>query len=416
MPATNKTSGKTPQDPPVEQALAVTGGTEAANTAVAPAHAGGIFGGEFAPSSARLRRGGRMLGWIVLALIVVLVVASIGTWVRFQSLHITSTNAVVRGHLGEIGTQLHGIVTTVEVDAGDRVQAGQVLVRLDDRQLRSEVSEARATIDGLKRELEVERLAITHERQRIKQQLVESAANLRAAEAQRVAAQIRVQDARRFHRLREELFAAGGAISGEDVRDAESKWRTAEALYAATEAEKAAAASAQDKVRLGDDAATIRERRIGVLEAKVLQAQARLSQAEAGLEDATIRAPEDGAIVRRIVQAGGSVKVGQPIIAMWFGNDVWIEAWIDEEDITDVALNNRATVTLLSFPGRELVGTVDKIGLATDYEMPESEVPQPRFSRMRGAPVVGVRIKLDNPPAELLPGLSAAVSIQRRTK
>ena len=127
--------------------------------------------------------------------------------------------------------------------------------------------------------------------------------------------------------------------------------RTAEALYKATQAERAAAASAQDKARLADGALAIRERSIGVLEAKLLQAQARLSKTQAELEGATIRAPEDGAIVRRIVQAGGSVKVGQPIISMWLGNDIWIEAWIDEDDIADVKIGNSATVTLHSFPG-----------------------------------------------------------------
>lgn len=74
-----------------------------------------------------------------------------------------------------------------------------------------------------------------------------------------------------------------------------------------------------------------------------------------------------------------------------------------------------AKVTLQSFPEREFTGVVDKIGLTTDFEMPPSEVPQPRFARMRGAPVVGVGIRLQNPPAELLPGLSVVVGISKST-
>lgn len=415
MPAANESNDVDARTAPDERALSVTEESRETDSVPAPttdANSTLLPGSEYSLSSTRSPRGRRALGWSVLALIVFLVAGPIGAWIRYQSAHVISTNAIVRGHLGEIGTQLDGIVTKVDVDAGDRVQEGQPLVRLDDRQLRAEEREARATVEGLVRELEVENLAIEHEKRQIRQQLQESSANLRAAEAQSDAARIRADDARRFHEVRAELFAGSGAVSGEDVRDAETNRRTADALYQATLAEKAAARSSQDKARLASDALTIRQRRLGVLEAELLRAQARLSRVEADLESAIIRAPENGAIIRRIVQAGSSVEVGQPIMSMRLGKEVWIEAWIDEDDIADVATGTPATVTLQSFPGREFVGAVDKIGLATDYEMPASEVPQPRYSRMRGAPVIGVRIALDEPPAELLPGLSAVVAIQ----
>ena len=158
---------------------------------------------------------------------------------------------------------------------------------------------------------------------------------------------------------------------------------------------------------------TIRERGIGVLQANLERARARLNRAEADLEGTIIRAPEDGAILRRIIQPGGSVESGQPIISMWLGSDLWVEAWIDEEDLGFVRVGSPVTVTFHSFADREFSGVVDRLGLATDLEIPESEVPQPRFSRMRGAPVVGVRIRLDAPPPELLPGLSAVVAIEK---
>ena len=85
----------------------------------------------------------------------------------------------------------------------------------------------------------------------------------------------------------------------------------------------------------------------------------------------------------------------------------------DEEDLADVSVGNAATVTLKSYPDHEFRGVVESIGVSTDFELPESEVPQPRQQRMRGTPVVAVRIRLDETDATLLPGLSAAVSIRR---
>lgn len=86
---------------------------------------------------------------------------------------------------------------------------------------------------------------------------------------------------------------------------------------------------------------------------------------------------------------------------------------MNEDDIGEVKPGSEVVVTLPSIPDREFTGVVDKVGLATDFEMPASEVPQPRFARMRGSPVVGVRVKLKEPPRQLVPGLSAVVAIAR---
>ena len=359
--------------------------------------------------------GRRHARWAAAVLLALVIIAPVVVWLQYDAAYTRSTNAAVRGHITEIGSQLDGLVELVEVDAGDRVQAGDVLVRLEDRQLRAEVQEADADLEGLTRTLEVERLAIEHERRRIAQQREAARANLTAAEAQTVAAEIRAEDAEHLHRVRESLLTDGGAISREEVRAAETAKRTAEALLRESRARYVAAQSAEEEVLLAGDALSIRERRVGVLEADVLRAEARLARAEADLASVEITAPDDGAILRRIVQPGASVLAGQPLISMWLGDDVWIEAWIDENDIGRVLPGSDAIVTLPSYPDREFAGIVGRIGLATDLEIPESEVPQPRFSRMRGAPAVGVRIRLRDPPADLVPGMSASVAIRKST-
>jgi multidrug resistance efflux pump len=163
-----------------------------------------------------------------------------------------SRNAMVRGHLTEIGTRLEGVVTRVEVDAGERVTAGQILARLEDRHFRAEAQEAQAELEGLQRELEVERSAIVYEERRLQNQLEEAAANLEAAAAQVVAAESQADDARAFHKARN-LLLATGAIPSEEVRNAQAKSRTADALAKAAKAEHAAAQSAEQRARLDSD-------------------------------------------------------------------------------------------------------------------------------------------------------------------
>lgn len=345
--------------------------------------------------------------------VLLLVAAPVAAWLHYQSGYVMSRNAIVKGQLAQIGTRIEGVLVKIEVHDGQRVRAGQVLARLDDSHNRAEVQAARAEVAGLERELEVERSAIDHEERVLKNSLREATANLGAAAAEVEAAESRAEDALAYYKARKDLFASGGAISGELVREAQAKARTARALVKSARAEYAAAQSAEQRAELDSEGLALRKERIAVLEASLSRATARLAVAQADLEGTLIRAPADGAVVRRILQPGGSVNVGTPVMSLWLGDDVWIEAWLDEDDIPFVKMGSAARVTLQSFPGREFTGVVERIGLTTDFEMPPSEVPQPRFARMRGAPVVGVGIRLQDPPEQLLPGLSAVVGIRK---
>ncbi|HKA58103.1 MAG TPA: efflux RND transporter periplasmic adaptor subunit [Gemmatimonadales bacterium] len=338
----------------------------------------------------------------------------VSLWFHYRWQHVFSRNAAVRGHVAEIGTRISGVVAAVTVDAGDRVRAGDVLVRLEDRQLAAAVEEARAAVAGLQRTIDVERMTVDRERRQLAQLRPEAEARIAAANARAEAARVEAEGARRNHELFETLHARDGVVSTEELRDAESKRRAAEARFNEAQANAVVAArSAEQGTQSAADGVVIRQRGIAVLEANLLAAQARLTRAEDALESAAIRAPENGAIVRRIVEPGGAIAAGQPVISMWLGSDLWVEAWINEDDLGAVHRGAAATVAFQSIPGREFTGRVDRIGLSTDLEIPPSEVPQPRSSRINAAPVVGLRIRLDDPPTNLVPGVSAVVAIQK---
>lgn len=366
-----------------------------------------------APALLDSHRGRRYLARAILAGVALLVALPIGMWLQYQSSHVMSRNAMVRGQLAEIGTRLDGVLFKIEVQEGEQVVAGQILGRLDDRHIRSNAQEVAAELQGLERELEVERSSIEYEKRMLANKLREADANLKAAEAEVAVAQSQADDARQYFEVRQQLLTRH-AISREDVRDADTKRKTAFAELNVAKANLIAAQSAEQTVHLEADGLTIRQQRLGVFEANVARARARLAGAQADIDGALIRAPADGAVVRWLVQPGGSVEVGKPVMSMWVGAQLWVEAWIDEDEISKIQMGSKAVVTLQSFPGREFDGLVDKIGLTTDFQMPEPDIPQPRFVRMRGAPVVGVLVKLRDPPQHLLPGLSAVVAIRNQ--
>ncbi len=386
---------------------------DATETITAPAEAPEDEG---LPRARRLLRLARAyLLPLLLVVAALALVTPLGLWAHYRVTHVISRDALVRGHIADVGARLNGVVKRVEVDAGDRVREGQVVAQLEDRHFAARVRQAGSQLEKATRELEVERLAIANERRQLETGLTEVSADLTAAMAQVQAAESRAQEARRRLELQRTL-SRQGLVALELVRAAETELRTSRALVEAARAEYEAAEAARSSAEVASEGLAVREERVSVLESEIAALRAELAVAEADLEGTLIRAPDDGAVVRRIVQPGGSSVVGQPIISLWVGQEVWVEAWIDEDDLASVAVGSPATVTLQSYPDREFTGVVESIGVSTDFELPDSEVPQPRHTRMRGTPLIGVRVRLTDPGEELLPGLSAAVGIRKQRR
>jgi len=299
---------------------------------------------------------------VILAVAAVAILVPLTLWSRYATSYVTSHNATVKGPISNVGTQLAGVLTSVEVDAGQRVTAGQVLARFEDHQLAARVLRAKAKLS--------EALARSASAQ----------SRIEAAQSQNAEALVK-----RDQRL---PLAKNGVITLDEMRSAETRLQTTQAL---------------EKTAVADYSAA---------NAEVSTAQAEVALAEADLQAAQIRAPADGWVLRRISEPGASVVVGQPVFALWIGKDLWVEAWIEEDQLSNIAIGNDVKVTINSFPGRVFTGTVESIGVSTDFELPETAVPQSRTERMRSAPVVPVRVRLDQRTG-LFPGLSAVVAIQR---
>lgn len=349
----------------------------------------------------------------LIAAIVVAISTPIFLWAQYRTTHVISREAVVRSHIADVGSRLDGVVKTVEVDAGDRVVAGQVVATLEASHYEAKVRQARSNLEKATRELEVERLAIENERERLESSLREVSAGLSAASAEAAVSASRVEEAKRRLDLQRSL-SQQGLLAVEQVRIAENDLQTARAQQQAASAQRRAALASEDLAKVANEGLAVREKRIAVLESAIASLQAELSVAEANLEGTIIRAPDDGAVVRRIVQPGGSTSVGQPIISLWVGKEIWVEAWLDEDELANVRVGSPATVTFKSYPDREFTGVVEQLGVSTDMELPDSEVPQPRNQRMRNAPIISVRIRLDETDAEFFPGLSAIVGIRKQ--
>lgn len=167
------------------------------------------------------------------------------------------------------------------------------------------------------------------------------------------------------------------------------------------EAELAEARKARRKVL----AAQIRvgKARVASALAAVEQRQALLLQAQADLERTTIRAPVDGTVILRNVDAGQSVAVSPQaqapalfVIAQDL-HDMQVEAAVDQADVGRLKLGQSASFTVDAFPRRSFSGEIRQI-----RKSPRNVQSSVRYTVLIAAP---------NPDLALLPGMTANVRI-----
>lgn len=352
-----------------------------------------------------------ILRWSIMITFAALVCLSLIAWTAHRAQNVLARNALVRGDITEVGARFSGTLASVEARPGDKVVAGQVLARLEDRHLRAQEAEMLAQIEALERQLLLERSAIAQDRDSRRVRFAEVDAKGAAALAEVAAARVRANEAREYRQARAAL-AAEGMISGEALREAQARVLLADESLAVVSAQARAAQSASQSAAVDLKGVAVREMQLDVLKAQADAAKGRLERVRADIESSVIRAPADSTVVFWMVKPGGSLDVGKPLVALSMGGALWIEAWIDEDDLGRVRIGSPAVVTLASRQGSELRGVVQRIGIATDYEHPVVAVPEPRASRMRTAPLVPVDIRLEGGTQALIPGLSAVVAIR----
>ena len=265
----------------------------------------------------------------------------------------------------QVAPPIAGQVKTILADFNTPVKKGQVLARLDAGAFELRASQARADVDAARSALGLSRANAAA--------AAAEAARLRAAE----------RDAER-ELERKTPLAEKSFISP-------AEWeRTRAALGAARERAKAAEAQLKAaQAQLAAAAAAIRQR------------EALAGQAQAELERTVIRAPVDGTVILRNVEAGQSVAPGRQAAALFtIAQDLHVmqlDAAVGAADAARLREGQEASFAVDALPRRRFTGTVREIRRSA--------------AAAQGAPGHTVVIAVPNPDLALLPGMAAKVSI-----
>lgn len=332
----------------------------------------------------------------------------------------------------QISAQASGKITAIYVKEGDMVSAGQTVAMMDSVNLQNQVTQARAALATAQAQLNQasNNARLTPNR---------SAAAVRQAEAVLRGAKVQLQKSLNGARTEDREQADNNLKAAKSSYDtakkqlervrklvkegalAESQLDTAQNSYEAAMAQYENAMQAvklvQNSVRQEDIEAAreqVRQAEQGLESAKaskkldvtlndqvaasrsqVESARAQLQVAQKNLSEAVIKSPFSGRVYGKPLQAGVVVSPGTPIARIVGGSGIYFEGQAPSDQISQIQIGTRVTVSVDSFSGTTFGGHVIAIS-------PQGDSVGRLFN---------VRIGFDAAAATIKPGMFAKGSV-----
>jgi len=252
----------------------------------------------------------------------------------------------------DVSSDITGRIIEIRVREGDLVKKGDLLIRIDPSTFEASVARAEAG-------------------------LASARASAVQAEANRAQAERAAQRARELRAQNPNL------VSDEQIEQAETSFRVAEAVAVSTDRQ-------------------------------VDQAQALLQEARDQLAKTVLRAPMDGQVTRLAVEEGEVAVPGTfsretgLLMTVSDLSVIQVNVQVDETDVVRLHLGDSTEITIDAFPDTTFTGRVTEISQSSSRVT--AATSQDR------AVDYDVEITLDNPPPDVRPDLSATAKIVTATR
>jgi RND family efflux transporter MFP subunit len=259
-----------------------------------------------------------------------------------------------------ISSQVDGRVEKVNVDLGDTVKKGDLLVKINDEEFRLDVNKAMADLKQTLAKLGIEDSA----RGNID---LNKTALVKKARADMENAELNYK---RLSKLLEDRL-----VPQQQVDDAQTKYQMAKATYDAAL----------------EDARVL----VATIEAK----KADLSLKQKKLSDTSVIAPISGEVLSKKVSVGEYVRVGTPLITLVDASQLRLRGDIPERFSTQISEGQQVKIFVDAFPNETFEGKISRISPASN---PETRA-------------VTVEALIPNPNKKLKPGFFAKASVLTKT-
>jgi membrane fusion protein (multidrug efflux system) len=391
---------------------------------------------EPAPTKAKPKRS---IAKILLPVLAALALVGGGTTYAATSGKETTDDAQVEGHVANVSPRVTGQVKRVLVKDNQHVDAGDVLVELDDRDYtaklaagRADLAAAAATLRAAESQLVVTEKSSDSNLVVAKGGVSQAAAldgTTRAMIAQARADVVAAESKRSLAKLeldRSARLLAGNAVAQADYDARKAMFDQADAALAQgvarLESAQAGIANSAGTIesargrllsaQLGPEQVQAARAQVDLAEAKVDQAAAALAQAELNVSYTQIKAETPGLVSRRSVEVGQTVSPDRPLMAIVPLDDTWVVANFKEDQLAQMKAGQSARVSIDSYHGKALHGHIESLaaGTGSRFALLPANNASGNFTKV--VQRVPVLVRLDDArDVALRPGMSAQVTV-----
>jgi membrane fusion protein (multidrug efflux system) len=345
-----------------------------------------------APKSARGKR--LILLLLAAAIVVGAVIFGMHWWTVGRFLESTD-DAYVGGDVTVIGPKVPGYITELKVVDNQFVHAGDLLVKIDDRDYVAALNKAEGAVAA-----EQALLANLDATEQLQHAVVSQAkAGIDAANAETVRS--------RDDQVRYQVLSGRSAVSVESFQRADATYKTAQANGAKAQASMLAS-----------------QRQLDVISTQKQQARAALEQAKAERDMARLnvgytelRAPVDGVIGNRRARVGAYAAAGTQLLSVVPATGLWVDANFKEDQLQHMHPGQAVTIEADVMPGQIFHGHLDSLAPATgsQFSVLPPENATGNFTKI--VQRVPVRVYLDGEDGhlgKLRPGLSVVAQVDTK--
>jgi HlyD family secretion protein len=349
---------------------------------------------------------------VVLISIAVLGAAVVAAWwflVRQPPLPegLIQANGRIEGDNYLVAAKVAGRVSEMHAREGDQVTKGQVLLRLDDAQMRAKQDQAQQAVNALGLQLKASQTAISVLKQEVPLEVAAADAALAQAQAQLSSARANEKQAKRdVSRFRE--LAKAGTVDQHRHEQMELAWSTARNQRIAAQQAVNMAEKRLAQANLGQARIQAKQEEVAALAAQRDQAKAALAEVRSVLDELVVRAPAAGIITTRMVDVGEVVAAGTPMFDIVDLDRLYLKVYVPEVQIGKVHRNLPARIYTDAFPDQPFPAVVRYISSRAAFTPKEVQTQDERVKL-----VYAVHLYLEkNPDHRLTPGLPADAVIR----
>ncbi len=288
--------------------------------------------------------------WIkIIALLVIVLLIAGGIYYYLATKDQEDTDdAYTDGRAITVSPKISGYAVQLLVNDNQFVKAGQVLVKIDDRDYIVARDNARAALVTAQAQKRAAEFASAIARKNFPARLLQAQGELQQAQGQLFQAQT---DYKRQHSIDK------AATTQQNVDTSTANLQLAQGRVVAAQAAVDQAEPVQDNIGQTDQ-------QVSQIDGQIAQAQAQLAQAELNLSYTIITAPQDGWITKRNVEMGNYLQSGSSIFSI-VTPEVWVTANFKESQLNRMRPGQKVNISVDAYPGLKLEGHVDSIQLGS---------------------------------------------------